>query len=180
MLVLGLDISTSCTGWCILNDKSQIVDIGYIDTSKQKCLFKKAGQVKSKIQELNIFHDIGKIFIEENLQSFRSGFSSAQTLSKLSKYNGIISYICNEELSTPPEFINVNRARRSVGIKLKRKKDGGADTKIQLLEWACENVSFTWPEKVLKSGPRKGQSIVDPRAHDMIDAYIVSAAGLVL
>ena len=180
MPVLGLDVSTACTGWCILDSKSQIVDIGYIDTSKEKCLFKKAKSVKSKIQEMNIFHEIENIFIEENLQSFRTGFSSAQTLSKLSKYNGIISYICNEEFSISPEFINVNKARRAVGIKLKRKKDGGADTKVQLLEWACENVEFTWPEKILKSGPRKGQSVTDPRAHDMIDAYIISAAGLVI
>ncbi len=180
MLVLGLDISTACTGWCILDKKCQIVEIGYIDTSKKKCLFEKAKMVKTKIQEVSIFHDIEKIFIEENLQSFRSGFSSAQTLSKLSKYNGIISYICNEEFSISPEFINVNKARRAIGIKLKRKKDGGADTKIQLLDWASRNLLFDWPEKTLKSGPRKGQTIVDPRAHDMIDAYIVSAAGLVL
>tara|TARA_R100000152_G_C6685670_1_gene118491 strand:- start:20 stop:577 length:558 start_codon:yes stop_codon:yes gene_type:complete len=180
VIVLGLDVSTACTGWCILNSDRQIVDIGYIDTAKEKCLFKKASLVKSKIQEISIFHDIERVFIEENLQSFRSGFSSAQTLSKLSKYNGIVSYICNEELSISPEFVNVNKARGAIGIKLKRKKDGGADTKVQLLEWARNNLDYAWPEKILKSGPRKGQKIIDPRAHDMIDSYIVSAAGLVI
>jgi len=180
MIVLGLDISTSCTGWCILNDKVQIIDIGYIDTGKEKCIFKKANTVKSKLEKINNSHNIERIFIEENLQSFRSGFSSAQTLSKLSKYNGIISYICNEEFLIAPEFINVNKARKTVGIKLKRKKDGGKDTKIQLLDWAKINVRFDWPDKILKSGPRKGQKVTDQRAYDMIDAYIISAAGLVI
>ena len=164
----------------MLNQNGEILDIGYIDTSKEKTLYEKAGRVKSKLFDLMVSYEIKRIFIEENLQSFRSGFSSANTLSTLSKYNGIISYICHSDIQVTPEFLNVNSARKSLGIKIIRKSKGGKDTKIQLLEWANKNVDYKWPKKKLKSGPRKGLEIVDPRAYDMIDAYIVSSAGLVI
>ncbi len=180
MAVLGLDISTACTGWCVLDKSSEILAIGFIDTSKEKCIYGKAKQVKKKLVSLMIDYDLEEIFIEQNLQSFRSGFSSANTLSTLSRYNGIISYICFVDVGIRPDFINVNSARKSLGIKILRKSQGGKQTKEQILDWALGNVEYQWPKKILKSGPRKGQEIYDPRAYDMIDAYIISAAGLVI
>ena len=178
MSILGLDISTSCTGWCVLDDSGEILKMGYIDLSKEKCIFKKSKQVKNKIQSLHIDHNIEKIFIEENLQSFRSGFSSARTISTLSKFNGIVSFVCFEEFAVVPQFLNVNSARKVLGIKIKRKKDGGLPTKEQIAEWSQKNVNYNWPVKVLKSGPRKGETIMDKRSYDMMDAYIVAKAGL--
>jgi Holliday junction resolvasome RuvABC endonuclease subunit len=175
---LGLDISTSCTGWCLLDDSGNIENIGYIDISKKSTLYEKAKVIKSEISKLNIFNDITEIFIEENLQSFRSGFSSAKTISTLAKFNGIVSYICFQEFSKEPVFFNVNSARKILGISLKRKKDGGKPTKDQLFEWAIENIDYRFPKKILKSGPRKGQEVIDPRSSDMIDAYIVAKAGI--
>ncbi len=180
MAVLGLDISTACTGWSVLDRSSSILDIGFVDTSKEKCIYTKAGRVKRKLVSLMIDYEIDEIFIEQNLQSFRSGFSSANTLSTLSRYNGIISYICFVDVGIKPVFINVNSARKSLGIKILRKSQGGKHTKEQILEWALSNVDYQWPKKILKSGPRKGQEIYDPRSYDMIDAYIISAAGLVI
>ena len=156
MSVLGLDISTSCTGWCVLKDSGEILEIGFIDTSKEKGLFDKGIIVQKEIARIKNRFYIEKIFIEENLQSFRTGFSSAQTISTLSKFNGIVSFICFQELKREPVFFNVNRARKLLSISIKRKKDGGKPTKEQLLDWAKENVCYAWPTKVLKSGPRKG------------------------
>ena len=177
MAILGLDISTSCTGWCLLSSSGEIIDIGYIDLSKKKGLFEKAREVESSITRLSEAHSIRQVFIEENLQSFRSGFSSAQTISTLSKFNGIVSFICFKMFGSEPVFFNVNSARKILGIKLIRKKDGGLPTKEQLREWAEKNINYKWPIKVLKSGPRKGLSVPDPKSYDMIDAYIVCKAG---
>ena len=179
MCILGLDISTSCTGWCVLDKTGEILKIGYIDTSKKKSLFEKASFVKRKISEINIDFEIEKIFIEENLQSFRSGFSSAKTISTLAKFNGIVSYICVEEFDSEPVFFNVNSARKLLGISLRRKRDGGAPTKEQLFSWAKNNVKYAWPDKKLKSGPRKGSIVTDPRSYDMIDAYIIARSGYI-
>jgi hypothetical protein len=179
MIALGLDISTSCTGWCVLDCNEKIVETGYIDTSKEKSIFKKGEFVKSVLTAISKKYKIEKIFVEENLQAFRSGFSSARTISALSKFNGIVSFSCFEIFNIEPIFFNVNTARKSLGIKIKRKKDGGLPVKDQLYVWAMSNVDYKWPEKKLKSGPRKGEIVVDPRSHDMIDAYIVSRAGII-
>jgi Holliday junction resolvasome RuvABC endonuclease subunit len=181
MITLGLDISTSCTGWCILShDKdTKIHEMGYIDLSKFNTLYQKAKVVKDKIGKLHILHDINSVFIEENLQSFRSGFSSAQTLSKLAKFNGIVSYIAFEQFGIEPVFLNVNSARKNVGLKIIRASQGGAATKEQVFEWVRKDFpDFKWPKKVLKSGPRKGVEIFDPRCYDMADAYVIAMAGI--
>ena len=151
MKILGLDISTSCTGWCVLDSQGEIVDIGYVDLSKVKGLFQKSLIVEDKIIELDKIHKIKRVFVEENLQSFRSGFSSAQTISTLAKFNGIVSFVCYKIFKIEPEFFNVNRARKMLGIKIVRKKDGGLPTKEQLMLWAKENVSYEWPLKKIKS-----------------------------
>jgi len=179
--ILGLDISTSCTGYCILqsdlNSKTSLLEIGFIPLSKEKGHYAKANVVLDVIKRLKKEYQIEKIAIEENLQSFRSGFSSAQTLSSLAKFNGIIAYLCEDTFETPPEFFNVNAARKSVGLKVLSKKKGGSDTKIQVLDWVkCEIPHYTWPTKTLKSGPRKGESVLEPGCYDMADAYVIARA----
>ena len=179
MIALGLDISTSCTGWCVLSESGDISDIGYIDLSKIKCIFEKASKVEEELEKVFGNHQIDKIFIEENLQSFRSGFSSASTISTLAKFNGIVSFICFKISQIKPDFFNVNTARRLLGIKIIRKKDGGLPTKVQVVNWAKSNVDYQWPEKKLKSGPRRGQVVLDPKAYDMVDSYVICRAGMI-
>ncbi len=177
-MILGLDISTSCTGWCILDSDQNLIDMGMINLSKVKSVYQKANHVRSSLEKISDAYEIKKVYIEENLQSFRSGFSSAKTLSTLARFNGVVSFIAYEIFNTEPIHVNVNAARKSLGIKLIRKKDGGKPTKDQVLEWVQSNISFPWPRKLLKSGPRKGLEINDPGCFDMADAYVISLAGM--
>jgi hypothetical protein len=158
--------------------------LGFIPLSGIKGSFNKAREVQRAISVVNLRHDISRIFIEENLQSFRSGLSSAKTLATLARFNGIVSYLVEEQFEIEPEFINVNAARRRVGLNLVRKSKGGAPTKEQVLEWVTadmkrRNMLWEWPTKVLKSGPRKDQEIIHPYSYDMADAYVISAAGII-
>ena len=88
-MILGLDISTSCIGWSLLDSEGGLIKLGYIMLDKEKDLFCKAQRASEDIAMINQQHNITNVFIEENLQSFRSGFSSARTLSTLAKFNGI-------------------------------------------------------------------------------------------
>jgi Holliday junction resolvasome RuvABC endonuclease subunit len=177
-MILGLDISTSCTGWCVLSKSGAIADMGMINLSKKKGVYEKAVFTRAVLTEISKKYKVKKVYIEENLQSFRSGFSSAKTLSTLARFNGIVSFISFEIFKTEPVHINVNAARKSLGIKLIRKKDGGKPTKDQVLEWVQSNVEFSWPKKILKSGPRKGQEVNDPGCFDIADAYVITMAGM--
>lgn len=178
--ILGLDISTSCTGWCITDLSGGFVDMGYIPLSSKLTTFQKASIVSEAMANINTQYNITKIAVEENLQAFRPGFSSAKTLLSLARFNGVISYLAQQQFLIEPEFINVNVARKAVGLKIISKKKGGLPTKEQVLNWVDTKVNFTWPMKTLKSGPRKGQSILDPGCFDAADAYVIAFAGSII
>ena len=111
MAILALDISTSCTGYCIisteLNSETSSVDLGFIPLAKHKSHFNKANVVLEDLRKIKAKHNITEIAIEENLQSFRSGFSSAQTLSSLAKFNGIVAYLSEDILGVEPKFLSL-------------------------------------------------------------------------
>jgi Holliday junction resolvasome RuvABC endonuclease subunit len=177
-LLLALDISTSCTGYCIFNE-NELIDIGQINLSKHKGLFEKASYVKSKILEIKKKHNITHVAVEENLQAFRPGLSSAKTLMTLAQFNGVVRWICHEVLSVPVDAINVNSARKSIGLKVD-KKNKQKNTKQQVLEWVSnDNPSIVWPTKVLKSGPNKGKTRICAEAYDMADAYVIGKSFLI-
>ena len=177
-MILALDISTSCTGWCVF-DENGFKDTGYINLSKHKGLYEKATHVKAAIIELDDTYPIECVVVEENLQAFRPGLSSAKTLMTLAQFNGVVRWICHERLEVPVESINVNTARKSVGLKI-NKKDKSKTTKEKVLDWVSEdNPSIKWPTKILKSGPNKGLERICNEAFDMADAYVIGKSYLI-
>ncbi len=176
-LKLGLDISTSNVGWCILDEAGSLQDAGGIEISKSKSVFAKANAVRDRLREIAIKYEVDEVFIEENLQAFRPGFSSAKTIITLARFNGIVTFLAHEELSVEPEFINVNSARKLVGLKIDRKSE--LSTKDQVLNFVKNKLpAFPWPTRTLKSGVRKGLVIPADSCYDIADAYIVTLASI--
>jgi Holliday junction resolvasome RuvABC endonuclease subunit len=176
-MILALDISTSITGFCVFNQWDNI-HIGHVDLRKEKDFFKKVDLIKKKIEELNEKYNFESVAIEEPLQSFARGLSSAKTLFTLAKFNGIIQYIVYS-LGIEPTVINVNNARKSVGIKID-KKDKTKTTKEKVLEQVQQlDSKIIWKKRILKSGPRKGLEIFDDCCFDMADAWVIGKAFLI-
>lgn len=175
-MILGIDISTSCTGFCVLSSEGELVEFSCVDLKKIENFFDKVKKVKFHIMHLTIKYPIEEIVVEEFLQAFRTGFSSASTLFKLAKFNGIIQWVCHDHFAMETRSLNVNSARKLSGIKIVRKSD--ISTKDQVLEQVGKMVEekYSWPKKVLKSGPRKGQEIIDKNSYDMADAYVIAKA----
>jgi len=175
-VILGLDVSTSCIGWCLLQTSDgSLVDAGYIPLKDLRCMFSKAQRAHETLMTLVDKYGIEAIAIEENLQAFRPGFSSAKTLITLARFNGIVSWLSYKCTNLQPDFINVNHARKSVGLKIDRKSS--LSTKEQVFEWAQKNMDdFSWPTKTLKSGPRKGHVIFDDCCYDISDAFVIARA----
>jgi hypothetical protein len=175
---LGLDISTSSTGVCLIDETGSVVFMNYV--SLKGSVYEKADQMKDFFSEMSKHISSGdhiKIYIEQNLQAFRSGLSSTKTLFALANFNGIVSYIVRNQFHIDPVYLNVNSARKIVGCKIDR-KDKSRSTKEKVLSWVTlQNPDFEWPEKILKSGPRKGQTILEPGCFDIADAYVIAIAG---
>ncbi len=175
-MILALDISTSITGFCVFN-QWDCIHVGHIDLRKEKDFFKKVDLVKSKIVELNEKYKFKHAAIEEAFQSFGRGLSSAKTLFTLAKFNGIIQYNIHN-LGLEPTVLNVNNARKIVGIKID-KKDKTKNTKEKVLEQVQKlDSKLLWPKRTLKSGPRKGLEIYDDCCYDRADAWVIGKAFL--
>jgi Holliday junction resolvasome RuvABC endonuclease subunit len=179
-MLLSLDISTSCTGYCIFDNNNELKEMNYINLSKHKDFYSKAKEVKRVMLELKSNYEIKYIAVEENLQAFRPGLSSAKTLMTLAQFNGTVRWICFEVFGVQSTPINVNTARKSVNLKID-KKDKSKTTKEKVLEWVINEMpAYIWPTKVLKSGRNKGQVRRLDACYDMADAYVIGRAYFVI
>ena len=176
MIICGLDISTSCIGACIVDTEKQLNHF-YSFKPHGSDWIEKDSSSKDFLHTLFLNHEIKKVYIEENLQAFRPGLSSAKTLMALARFNGIISFMIQDIFDIKPEFLNVNSARKSLGIKIERKSK--LSTKEQVFSWVKQKTDFPWPTRILKSGKRKGMEVLEDSVYDMADAYVIAYSGLV-
>jgi len=176
MIICGLDISTSCIG-IYVNDTLKNKSFFYHFKPKGADWMEKALSVKDFLHSLFLDHEIEIVYVEENLQAFRRGLSSAKTLMSLARFNGVVSFMVKDIFGITPEFLNVNAARKSLGIKIDRKSD--LSTKEQVLSWVNGEIIHEWPTRVMTRGPRKGQVVLEDYVYDMADAYVIARAGLV-
>lgn len=165
-MILGLDISSSITGYTILDFEGNIVACDHIDLRKEKNFFKKVCIINSQLLAIAKEHQIERVYIEQSLQSFRSGFSSAQTLSLLSKINGIVSWLCYNMFSGEPNYIGASSARKAVGIKVPR----GQKAKAVVMNFVLDNVGDFGVEYTRYGNPKAGYA-------DRADSYVVARAG---
>ena len=98
----------------------------------------------------------------------------------LAQFNGVVRWICYEIFNIEVHAINVNTARKNVGLKID-KKDKTKTTKEKVLEWVSGvETDIKWPTKILKSGPNKGKKRICNEAYDMADAYVIGKAYFVI
>lgn len=177
-MILGMDISTSCTGFCIVDDKGEQVHFSHVELTKVKNFFEKVKKVKSHVLDLMIKYPIEEIAVEDYLTSFARGRSSSGTLFKLAKFNGIVQWVCYNDLGIEAYPINVNNARKINDIVVLGKKKTSESTKDQVLRQVkvIINDQFSFPTKILKSGPRKGLKVYEKHSYDMADAFVIAKA----
>jgi Holliday junction resolvasome RuvABC endonuclease subunit len=165
-MILGLDISTSITGYTVLDHGGNILTCDHIDLRKEKNFFKKIQIVKKCLEDLEAEYPIEQVYIEQSLQSFRSGFSSAQTLSLLSKINGIVSWLCYNLFYGEPKYLAATSARKLCGIKIPR----GQKAKAVSLQFVVDNVPNFEVQYTKHGNPRPGYA-------DRSDSYVIAKAG---
>jgi hypothetical protein len=166
-MLLSLDISTSITGYTILDEYGKIIKISHIDLKKLDGVFEKAEEVKKILCEIKLNYQIKSIFIESSLMLFTPGKSSAITMNTLTKFNGIVSWICYEVFEKKPQFIGATSARGKVGIKVPR----GQKAKDMVIKWVQDNIpEYSFEYK--KTGKIKDYCF------DECDSLIIGLAGM--
>ena len=179
-MILGVDISTSITGFAIVAD-NEIVFYDSVDLRKYKNVFDKTIVIKEKILDLyemyqlnnddepdwgDSKHPIQHIYVEQPFTFFNSGGSSAKTMAALQKFNGIVSWLLFEIFEIRPEFIGATAARKHAGIKVPR----GQKAKKVVLEHLLQNEPAFKIEYTRHGNPK-------PESYDRADAIVVAKAG---
>jgi len=168
-MILGLDISTSITGYTIV-DNGKIILNGAWDTRKYKNFFDKVVHVKDGLDKIRKEYGtrITAVYIEQSLQSFRSGFSSAKTLSTLSRFNGIVSWLVFDQYKIQPEYLAATSARKLCGIKVSR----GQKAKQVVLNFLLDNEPSFVIEYTRNGNPK-------PESYDKADSIVIARAGAI-
>jgi hypothetical protein len=169
-MILGLDISTSITGFSIIENNNLIsCEIIDLRSKKLETKFEKASLVKAKFLELKKQYNICDVFIEEPLSRFTPGLSSAQTLLSLSSFNGILSWMIYEIFNIKPQYIACRQARKMVGINVPK---GGDAKAITLKHWLDNEPQFK--VEYTKFGNAQQGS------YDRADSLTIAKAGFLL
>jgi len=109
---------------------------------------------------------IDEVYIEQSLSRFRPGFSSAKTLLTLSKFNGIVSWLCYDIYEIEPEYLSVTPARKAVGITVPR----GENAKEIVLNFLLDNEDSFSVEYTKHGNPKPG-------SYDRADSIVIARAG---
>jgi hypothetical protein len=180
-MILGIDISTSITGFAIVGDE-QLLHYSYVDLRKHKGQFAKAEAFREYITDLFENYQLNNesflgaskfpiehIYIEQPLHMFMKGKSSAQTLSTLMTFNGIASWLIYELFEIEPEYISASSARKKAGIRVPR----GEKAKEVVLKHLLKNEAAFNIEQTRYGNP-------SPGSYDMADAIVIAKAGYTL
>ena len=165
-MILGLDVSTTCAGWCF-SENDVLIDCGFIDTSKLETSKEKSFHIISVLEENPLLKKTSVIHLEAALSGFAGGFTSQQVIIKLSRFNAIFEYIISEKLNIPVKLLNVNSSRKSVFGKCRVKGIKSKD----FVQMSLEKLHDIHKFDIINS---KGNP--DKRNSDMYDAMVLSLA----
>ena len=169
-MILGLDISTSRIGYSIIDHDENLINYGEIKLNPKESLEIRADLFFSILTQLEENYDIKYVFIEQPFIAFSGGKTTATTMAKLQRFNGMCSYCVRLLFGFPATLIQANKARGLVGLKVKR----GEKTKLKVIEW----VEAKYPEGFIVEYTRHGNP--KPGTDDKADAIVIANAGLKL
>jgi hypothetical protein len=164
-MLLALDISTSCIGYSVFNERNCLIELDYIEFNSKNSLFEKLDAFKKKISHL-LKLEITSIAIEEPLKKFKGKYSSANVISVLNFFNGMISSFLYNFFNIEPVYYNVKNARATVFPGLIISEEG---EKMKHKIW--ENVMEMEPQINWIYG-KKNRTLL-PVNYDMADSYVI-------
>ena len=171
-MILGLDISTTMVGVAIIDPNSKnLVHCEGWDISKCQTMFDKAEFIGANLYTIRSEHNIENVFVETALKRFLPGKSRADTIIKLAKFNGVVSWLCYECFEFSPTYVNVNTARTLYGLSFPRGTKGPQRKKM-VIEAVIEKEKTAFKYEMARGGKnyKKGTD-------DKADAVVIARAG---
>lgn len=181
-VLLAFDLSTTCCGFSIFSiERKELLELNFF-SFKKETLLERTDELEAKFDELCFSYNVKVFCIEERLKSFKAGGSNAESLGKLTAFNFYCQTLFYKK-NIPIKEIPSATARKlaipgfhSIARKIKGKKQKEIAFEFIVKELGADK----FPTKVMKSGPRKGQTVFIDEASDMSDAFIIGKSGLII
>ncbi len=164
-MILGVDVSTTKIGLAVLDKDKKLVYVAVVKCKKDDPLEQRAHDIFNKeLDDIKNKYEITHIRVEEPFALFRGGKTTANTMSKLQRFNGMISILLYKKFEMLPIMVGVKPARKCCGIKIAR----GADIKKTVIDW----VSNVYPDDFKYELTPKGNP--KPGTDDKADAIVIA------
>ena len=167
LMILGLDISTSRVGVSVMNEKEELIFCDAIKMNNKSTLEDRCLVLEKFLNDLK--YEIKLVFVEEPFMMFSGGKTTAHTMAKLQRFNGMCSFMIKKLFGISPLLIPANRARKTVGIQIKR----GTCTKTRVINFVQQKYPNFQVYYTKHGNPRPGTD-------DKADSVVVALAGLLL
>ena len=113
--ILGIDISTAIVGFAVMTADYKLIAYDKLKFKKDLTLEQRAEYFKNKIEHFDSYYCITEAFVEQPAMMFGRGKTTANTMSKLQRFNGMCCYAIYELLK-----IHANLARKKMNISIPR------------------------------------------------------------
>ena len=163
MVILGLDSSTSVTGWAF-SENNNILDAGFIDTKKFDTTKEKTYHVISELSKNKYIETFEYVNLEAALSGFAGGFTSQQTIITLARHNAVFAYIIEEYYKKKVNLLSVNTMRKQLFGKCRIK---GVKSK----EFVKSELEHLYPD-IIKFTIKNKKGNWDERNGDMYDGIV--------
>ena len=166
--ILALDISTSRTGVTVMDYDKKRLFCEAVKLDSNKCLEERCLDLENYLT--SIPYNFKEVYIEQPFVMFSGGKTTAMTMSKLQRFNGMCCFMIRKLTGLNPLLIAANKARSLNEIKVKR----GQKAKKVVIDW----VANRYPEDFVVELTRYGNP--KPGTDDRADSVVIALAGLII
>ena len=169
-MILGLDVSTSKIGIAVMDYDKKIVSSDLIKFKTETSLEERAKLFENKLIKLKKHYPIMEVFVEEPFIAFGGGKTTAHTMAKLQRFNGMCCYSVFSIFESLPIMVNVRTARNKLGIKIPKGTKQN-ETKKYIIEYVQNNHA-----EFIYGVTAHGNPV--PGTDDKADAIVIALYGL--
>jgi Holliday junction resolvasome RuvABC endonuclease subunit len=166
--ILGLDISTAVIGFAVMTTDFQLIAYDKLKFKKGMSLEERALFFKNKVEHFDSYYCVSEVYVEQPAMMFGRGKTTANTMAKLQRFNGMCCYAVYELLKSNAIMIHTNTARKKMNIKIPRNVLNKKHFVIECVE--REYPSFKY--NLTRFGNPQ------PGTDDMADAIVIAHAGV--
>jgi len=166
-MILGIDVSTAKIGLAVVDNDKNLVYVTVIKCKKDTLEEKAEELFSGALEEIKIAYPIEEVRIEEAFSLIRGGKTTANTMAKLQRFNGMVSYLVYKKFGLIPVLIGVRNARFACKIKIPKGTKGPALKKC-IICWVAEQYPTSFKVEYTKQGNPK------PGIDDMADAVVIA------